>query len=283
MQLYFFLILIATAFNSCHSSKNVRQHAAANEQELLLQQTQQKQSATRRLIWSEEFNYKGFPDSTKWAYETGGHGFGNNELQYYTDHEAGNAWVENGILKITAKSQQAGNNAFTSAKLVTKGKAEFKYGRIEINAKLAPGRGLWPAIWMLRNDIHTAGWPGGGEIDIMEHVGFEQDTVLSTVHTDAYNHVKNTQKGKKMFIDSPYTKFHLYAIEWTEDQIDFFVDDYRLLRFSNEKKTNAEWPFHKPFYLILNIAVGGNLGGQKGIDKDAFPSSMEVDYVRVYQ
>lgn len=255
-----------------------------NEPELLIQRTSKNTSTEKlKLVWSEEFNYTGLPDSSKWVFETGGDGFGNNELQYYTAADSSNAWVQNGVLKITARNRTVGKNEFTSAKLVTRGKAEFKYGRIEVSAKLPPGRGLWPAIWMLPRDISSVGWPRGGEIDIMEHVGYEKDTVLGTVHTEAYNHVKNTQRGKKIFIDSPYDKFHLYAIEWTANEIDFFVDDQRYLRFSNENKTIAEWPFDKAFYLILNIAVGGNLGGQKGIDKASFPSAMEVDYVRVYQ
>jgi glycerophosphoryl diester phosphodiesterase len=255
-----------------------------NEPELLLERIRNAPTTTGwKLKWSEEFNYTGLPDSTKWGYETGGHGWGNNELQYYTAADTSNVFVKNGSLKITARIKRVGNNEYTSARLLTKNKAEFTYGRIEISAKLPQGRGLWPAIWMLCRDIEKLGWPGGGEIDIMEHVGFEKDTVLGTVHTTAYNHVINTQKGKKIFIDNPYTAYHLYAIEWTHEYIDFFVDEQRFLRFDNEHKTSAEWPFDKPFFLILNIAVGGNLGGQKGIDQNIFPSSMEVDYVRVYQ
>jgi beta-glucanase (GH16 family)/glycerophosphoryl diester phosphodiesterase len=255
-----------------------------NEPELLLQHTTKTVSgAAWKLSWSEEFNYTGLPDENKWSYETGGHGWGNNELQFYTAKDSTNAWVQNGVLRITAANKKVDKNDYTSARLVTKGKAEFSYGRIEVSAKLPAGRGLWPAIWMLPGDIKTSGWPAGGEIDIMEHVGYERDTVLGTVHTEAYNHVKNTQRGKKIFIESPYDKFHLFAIEWTKDYIDFFVDDKQYLRFNNENKTNAEWPFNKPFYLVLNIAVGGNLGGQKGVDRDAFPAAMEVDYVRVYQ
>lgn len=255
-----------------------------NEPELLLERLNKPTAAPGwKLAWSEEFNYSGLPDSTKWGYQTGGHGWGNNELQYYTAADTMNARVKNGLLTITVRNAKVGTNEYTSARLITKGKADFTYGRIEVSAKLPPGRGLWPAIWMLCSDIEKLGWPSGGEIDIMEHVGYEKDTVLGTVHTEAYNHVKNTQKGKKIFISNPYTDFHLYAIEWTPEYIDFFMDDQRFLRFSNEHKTSAEWPFDKPFYLILNIAVGGNLGGQKGVDQNIFPSSMEVDYVRVYQ
>lgn len=246
--------------------------------------TQQKNDTThkRKLIWSEEFNYTGFPDSSKWSYETGGGGWGNNELQNYTANDSSTAYVSNGVLKITARKIKTGDNDYRSARLVSKGKAEFTYGRIEISAKLAKGRGTWPAIWMLGNNAATAGWPGCGEIDIMEHVGFEKDMVLGTVHTEAYNHVKGTHKGKKTFIEDPYNTFHLYGIEWDKDHMDFMLDGKSFFTFDNEHKTTAEWPFDHPFFLILNIAVGGNLGGQKGVDPSVFPSSMEIDYIRVY-
>jgi len=235
-----------------------------------------------KLSWSEEFNYNGLPDSTKWSYDKGGHGWGNNELQYYTHKALSNAEVSNGSLKLRAIRQQMENREYTSARLVTRGKAEFKYGRIEIRAKLPPGRGLWPAIWMLGTNIGKVDWPDCGEIDIMEHVGFEKDSVFGTIHTKAYNHIKGTQKGKKAFIADPYNSFHLYSIEWTPEHMDFFLDNTLYNHFPNEHKTMNEWPFDSPFYLLLNIAVGGNLGGKKGVDPDIFPGIMEVDYIRVY-
>ncbi len=235
-----------------------------------------------KLFWSEEFNYTGFPASSVWSYETGGHGWGNNELEYYTANDSLTAYVSNGTLKITARKNKTGNRDYSSARLVSKDKATFTYGKIEIKAKLPGGRGIWPAIWMLGNDIGKTDWPACGEIDIMEHVGFEKDTVLGTVHTEAYNHVKGTHKGKKTFIADPYNQFHIYGIEWDKDYMDFLLDGKPYFRFSNEHKTSAEWPFDKPFFLILNIAVGGNLGGQKGVDDNIFPATMEVDYIRVY-
>lgn len=246
---------------------------------------QQKADTTlkkRKLIWSEEFNYTGLPDSSKWSCETGGDGWGNNELQNYTAKDSSTAYVSNGVLKITVKKIKKGKNDYSSARLVTKNKAEFTYGRIEIKAKLAKGRGVWPAIWMLGSNAAKTGWPACGEIDIMEHVGFEKDTILGTVHTGAYNHVMGTHKGKKIFIEDPYNSFHLYGIEWDKDYIDFMLDGKTFFKFDNEHKTNAEWPFDNPFFLILNIAVGGNLGGQKGVDPSIFPTSMEIDYIRVY-
>src|SRR4051812_32607463 len=157
-----------------------------------------------KLSWSEEFNYTGLPDSTKWGYDTGGNGWGNNELQFYTK-SISNAEVSNGTLKLRAIHETKNNREYTSARLVTKGKADFTYGRIEIRAKLPAGRGLWPAIWMLGCNAGKVNWPECGEIDIMEHVGFEKDSVMATIHTKAYNHILGTQKGKKSFIEDPYT------------------------------------------------------------------------------
>ena len=136
---------------------------------------------------------------------------------------------------------------------------------------------------MLGENCGKVGWPECGEIDIMEHVGYEPDTVLGTVHTGKYNHIIGTQKGKKVFISRPYEDFHVYAIDWTKEKIDFSLDGKTYYTVSNEHKTTGEWPFDEPFHLLLNIAVGGNLGGKKGVDDDIFPASMEIDYVRVYQ
>lgn len=234
-------------------------------------------------FWSDEFNYNGMPESTKWNYDVGGDGWGNNELQYYTERDTMNAVVRNGLLHITARPALKEKNNFTSARLVTRGKQHFKYGKIEVSAKLPVGRGTWPAIWMLGENIQTAGWPLCGEIDIMEHVGYMPDSVFGSVHTETYNHVKGTQKTKGIYMANPSTGFHKYGIEWSEEQIIFSIDDIAYLQFSNEHKTKKEWPFDQPFYLLLNVAVGGNWGGAKGIDATVFPATMEVDYVRVYK
>lgn len=258
------LLFGAVTITSCNVNKNPR-------------------SNTYTLVWADEFNYNGLPDSTKWGYEVGGTGWGNNELQYYTFADTANAVVKNGKLFITARKKEIEGKRFSSARLVTKGKAEWKYGKIEINAKLPPGRGLWPAAWMLGSNFKEAGWPDCGEIDIMEHVGFNRDSVFGTIHSLAYNHMKGTQKGTTTAIKEPYTRFHTYAIEWTPDKIDFLLDDKVYYSVKNEHKTVAEWPFDQPFYLLLNIAVGGDLGGMKGLDEQVFPAVMEVDYVRVYK
>jgi beta-glucanase (GH16 family) len=152
-------------------------------------------------------------------------------------------------------------------------------------AKLPKGVGTWPAVWMLGKNISTAGWPRGGEIDIMEHVGYDEGTVHGTIHSEAYNHVKNTQKGRQITVPDVTQAYHLYAIEWTADRIDFYVDNqkYNTVDKAILGNSEAQWPFDQPFFLILNVAVGGNWGGQKGVDENIWPQRMEVDYVRVYQ
>ncbi|WP_235337098.1 glycoside hydrolase family 16 protein [Pontibacter korlensis] len=232
--------------------------------------------------WADEFNYTGLPDNSKWGYDLGGGGWGNNELQYYTD-KASNASVANGVLTITAKKEAESGMDYTSARLVTKNKGDFKYGRFEIRAKLPTGRGTWPAIWMLPTDWEYGGWPKSGEIDIMEHVGYDQNNVHITVHTEAYNHGKGTQKGKSKIIPTASTAFHNYRVDWTPYAIRGYIDDQQVFEFINEGKGYASWPFDKRFHLLLNIAVGGNWGGAQGVDPAVFPQSMEVDYVRVYK
>lgn len=234
------------------------------------------------LLWSDEFNYNGLPDSTKWGYDIGGHGWGNNEKQHYTEKRLQNARVENGVLTITAIKENFQGAAYTSARLVTKNKGDWKYGRIETKAKLPRGRGIWPAIWMLPTDWKYGDWPASGEIDIMEHVGYMPDSVYATVHTGAYNHSIGTQKGTQTFRSDLPDAFHVYTLEWNENEITIFIDDELYFTYSNEKKTYREWPFDQRFHLLLNIAVGGNWGGKMGIDETIFPAAMQLDYVRVY-
>jgi beta-glucanase (GH16 family) len=239
--------------------------------------------AQYKLVWSDEFSYTGLPDSSKWSYDVGGNGWGNNELEYYTKGDTANAVVRNGFLYLTARKQQRGKKDYTSARLVTKGKGDWLYGRIEIRAKLPAGRGLWPAIWMLPTDWKYGGWPASGEIDIMENVGFMPDSVFGSIHTKSFNHVIHTQKTKGLFLKDLATAFHTYSIEWDAKEIRFFIDGNSYTSFRNTGKGFAEWPFDQRFHLLLNIAVGGGWGGQKGVDDTVFPKSMVVDYVRVYQ
>jgi beta-glucanase (GH16 family) len=240
------------------------------------------------LMWSDEFDYTGIPDTTKWNYDLGDGcpnvcNWGNNELQYYTN-DPKNVRVENGVLIIEAHNDSLGGKAYTSTRMVSKNKGDWLYGRIEVKAKLPRGKGTWPAIWMLSTDWSYGGWPASGEIDIMEHVGFDPGVIHGTIHTEKYNHHKRTQKEGIISIADCQDEFHVYAIDWRENKIDFFVDDtlyHSVTRDENEDYTG--WPFDKRFHLIMNIAVGGNWGGMQGVDDSIWPQRMEVNYVRVYQ
>lgn len=246
------------------------------------------QTKFKKLVWADEFNKPGLPDAAKWGYDTArgcpqNCGWGNNELQYYTFKDKKNARVENGKLIVEARKETKADAAYTSARLVTKNKGDWKYGRIEIKAKIPQGKGMWPAIWMLPTKWAYGGWPKSGEIDIMEHVGYWKDSVFGTVHTGAYNGMLGTQKGKAISRNDWYNAFHVYAIEWTENEISFFVDKNKYFVFKNEHTNTDAWPFDQTFHLLINIAVGGNWGGKFGVDDSVFPQRMEIDYVRIYQ
>ncbi len=234
------------------------------------------------LFWSEDFDKEGLVDTAYWSYDEGDHGWGNNELQYYTKSDKENAVVQNGVLKITAKKDGALPKGYSSARLVTKNKIFRKYGYIEVRAKLPQGVGTWPAIWMLPEENKYGGWPSSGEIDIMEHVGYDPGNVHGTVHTLAFNHTRGTQKGKIEEVPTFAESFHLYAIDWQADKIDFYIDGKWYHTFENTKNGFEEWPFDHEFHLILNLAVGGNWGGAKGIDENIWPQTLEIDYIRWY-
>lgn len=234
------------------------------------------------LVWSDEFDYTGLPDSSKWGYDVGGHGWGNNELQYYTENRSDNARVENGTLIIETRKENFQGKNYTSARLVSRGKGDWLYGRFEIRAKLPAGRGTWPAIWMLPTDWVYGGWPDSGEIDIMEHVGYDMQRVHGTIHTKDFNHMIGTQIGTSIVGTNVDTEFHIYALEWRADRIDIFMDGIKYFTVSDNGTGFGAWPFDQRFHLILNIAIGGNWGGVKGVDDSIFPQRMEVDYVRVY-
>lgn len=238
-----------------------------------------------RLVWSDEFDYEGKPDDTKWDYMIGGNGWGNDELQYYT--EGDNVWVEDGKLTIELRKEEMGSNGYTSTRLVTKDKAEWKYAKIEVCAKLPAGKGTWPAIWMMPAEDSYGTWPASGEIDIMEHVGYDQGTVHATIHTESYYHGKNTQKGGTISAADCSEEFHVYSVEWLPDKLIFCMDGEEYFSYKPTdyvaNPTFSEWPFDESFYLILNIAMGGSWGGAQGIDETLESAQMEVDYVRVYQ
>lgn len=235
-----------------------------------------------KLVWEDNFDGKGTPNSDIWSYEVGY--IRNKEAQYYTENRVENARCENGNLIIEARKDNWNDKEITSASINTYDKKSILYGRIEVRAKLPTGVGTWPAIWLLGNG-HNEGtrWPACGEIDIMENVGFDPDIIHANIHTKAYNHVKGTNKGNKITVEKPFDDFHVYALEWFEDHMDFFVDDNLYFTFKNENTGNDVWPFDKPHYLILNLAIGGGWGGTKGIDYSIFPQKYYIDYVKVYQ
>jgi len=240
------------------------------------------------LVWFDEFETDGHPDPNNWSCDVGDGcpdicGWGNNELQYYTKGNLDNARVENGILILEAHQISVGDNNYTSAKLKSIPSGEWLYGKIEVKAKLPKGRGVWPAIWMLPVDWAYGNWPKSGEIDIMEHVGYVKDTVYGTVHTESFNHMFGTHKSGGYYREDLSDTFHVYGIIWEEDSIDFQINGETYFTFERESDLSAEWPFDQPFYLIMNLAVGGNWGGKEGVDPEIWPQRLEIDYVRVYQ
>jgi beta-glucanase (GH16 family) len=245
-----------------------------------------------RLVWSDDFDAAGLPDAARWGYDTerNAAGWYNNERQYYANARTENSRVANGMLEITARKEDLSTAGFgdwsgqkySSARLFTRGKASWTYGFFEIRAKLPCGTGSWPAIWTLSNPPQSA-WPDDGEIDIMEHVGFDPGVVHGTVHTGAYNHVRGNDKSATTSIPDLCNEFHRYQLGWTASRITIGVDDHNYYQYSNDGSGNAEWPFDSPQFLILNIAVGGDWGGQQGVNDTIFPITLQVDYVRVYQ
>ena len=245
---------------------------------------------TWKLVWSDEFDGTGLPDANKWGYDTSRNAAGwfNNELQYYARNRLENSRVENGKLTITARKERLtsaadyGNQAYTSARLVTRGIASWTYGFFEVRAKLPCGAGTWPAIWTLGT---KGAWPADGEIDIMEQLGNNKTEVLGTIHTQANNYFNGTQGiglGGKVVVADSCTNFHNYQLTWTADEIAIGIDDVPYFVYKNPKNGNyAQWPFDNPQYLILNLAVGGDLGG--AVPANFSSQQMEVDYVRAYQ
>jgi beta-glucanase (GH16 family) len=231
------------------------------------------------LVWSEEFDYSGSPAAETWGYETGH--IRNNELQYYTD-KLENVRVEDGLCIITARLE--GEDSITSASINTLGQKDFLYGRIEVRAQIPSTLGTWPAIWMLGINRSELGWPACGEIDIMEHVGYDPDQIHANIHTKAYNHIIGTNKGNQIEVADPWSDFHIYAVEWFENHMDFFMDDSLYFSFENDMAMNNDtWPFDKAHYLLLNLAYGGSWGGNEGVDTSLLPVEYKIDYVRYYK
>jgi len=232
------------------------------------------------LAFSDDFDKAGAPDPAKWGYELGY--IRNREAQYYTSRPE-NARVEDGSLVIEARKEPHQGFGYTSASLNTLGRFEFLYGRVEVRAKLPAGKGAWPAVWMLGVNRTQVGWPACGEIDIMENVGFDPLRIHGSVHTTAYNHNIGTHKTGITTVEDPAAAFHVYAMEWHADRIEVSVDGQTYFRFASEGTGTAAWPFDRPQYLLLNLAIGGSWGGQQGIDDSRFPMKYLIDYVRIYR
>ena len=237
-----------------------------------------------KLVWADEFNYTGAPDSTIWNYDigTGQGGWGNNEKQYYTSDQE-NIYVENGSLRITAIKEQTFNREYSSSRIKSNGKADFRYGYLEASIKLPGEGGAWPAFWMMPTHSVYGGWPRSGEIDIMEYVANNQDRYLGTIHCQEYNAGTAKSSGSRV-AKNLETEYHKYAIEWSPNYIKFYFDDVNYYEYKNPNRltdNQKEWPFDQEFYFILNVAVGGTLGG--AISSNFTKTSMYVDYVRVYQ
>jgi beta-glucanase (GH16 family) len=245
------------------------------------------------LVWSDEFDQNGTPNPDNWSFEIGDGtaqgipGWGNDELQYYTDRPE-NAVVENGVLKITARQESFEGSNYTSARLITKGLLEKKYGRFEARIKVPYGKGYWPAFWMLGDDSDGEIWPQIGEIDIMEYLGDEPTTTFGTIHGPGYSGGESISKDYILQNSRFDTEFHVFGIEWSPNQINWYVDDVLYLTLTpedveEETDGEGEWVFNdREFYIILNVAVGGRLPGNP-TPETVFPQSMIVDYVRVYE
>lgn len=245
----------------------------------------------KQLLWSDEFNGRSL-DRTKWSYDTSRNkvGWYNGELEYYAADRPENLRLEKGHLVIElrkdpeaiGKLRDWGGQKYSSAKIMTKDKAAFKTGFVEVSAKLPCARGTWPAIWMLPQGHER--WPEGGEIDILEQVGSQPNVAHATLHTALFNHTRGNGRGAEISVPTACAAFHRYQLAWTADAITMGVDDHAYMRVRNDQPGGrGAWPFDSPFYLILNLAMGGGWAAAKGIDDAALPQRMEVDYVRVWQ
>ncbi len=242
-----------------------------------------EENLTYNLVFSDEFDGTEL-NTDLWTAANTPYGGGNNELQYYTPN---NITVEDGLLKITAELETKSGKPYTSSKIDSRYKFKFTYGIVEVRAKQPAGKGTWAAAWMMPALSHYGGWPNSGEIDIMEYVGYDASKVHATVHTEIYYHQLGTQKGSSKNVENLDTEFHVYKLIWLPDRIEFHVDDMLIYKYQPGKYQScpgsSQWPFDRDFYLILNLAIGGDWGGAQGVDDSIFPTTFEVDYVKVYQ
>ncbi len=241
--------------------------------------------SSQTLVWQDEFDGDQL-DAAKWTAIIGDGcpelcGFGNEELQYYDE---ANVSLNDGILRLEARMEGKGQSKYSSGKLVTKGKGDWQYGRVEVRAKVPYGRGTWPAIWMLPTiEGRAMKWPNDGEIDIMEHVGYNQGMIYGTIHTELYNHWKGTEKNDSLLVADAHEAFHVYSIDWDHKSITWEIDGEPFHSLDRGDDGYDGWPFDQKFHLILNLTVGGIWGGKYGVDDSVWPQAMEVDYVRIYQ
>ena len=265
----FLLIVVSSAFLGCKDDDNA-----------IIDRNYQ-------LVWEDDFaGLAGTaPDATKWTYDIGigpgNDGWGNQELEYYTDRTENASLDGAGNLAITARSESFGGRSFTSARLKTKGIFAQTYGRFEARIKMPWGPGIWPAFWMLGDNIDEVAWPQCGEIDIMEYRGQEPNLVHGSLHGPGYSGGAAITKSFGFTNDRFDVDFHVFAVEWGEDYIDYFVDDTLYLRIKPED-VSGEWVYNQPFFIILNVAVGGNYVGFP-TPQTPFPQTMLVDYVKVYK
>lgn len=244
-----------------------------------------------KLLWNDEFDGTSI-DSKKWNLEVNGNGGGNNELQYYTNRPI-NASIEKNdagegklVIRATRENYTGADNVtkeYTSARLTTQNKVLARYSRVEVRAKLPGGKGTWPAIWMLGQNIGTVGWPKCGEVDIMENVGYDPYKILGSVHTELKNFKTGGNFSAGMTNQTVNTDFNIYAVEWFADHIDFYFNGNKYGTFTKPGSTESAWPFDQPCFILLNLAIGGDWGGSQGIDNSIFPCRFEIDYVRVYE
>lgn len=279
MRQLIFLVAMALINSKCSSDENpTLQATTPTEEPIITIHPSADPNIPFTLVWEENFDGDSL-DTDLWNFELGDGcdqgicGWGNQELQRYTDS---NHSLTDGLLTINIEK----GNFYTSTRITTKGKKEFQYGKVEARMKLPQGDGLWPAFWMLGNDIDDAGWPDCGEIDIMEYVGRMPGIVHHSLHTRSSHGA--TINTKKVIVANPEEEFHIYGIEWSSKAIDFYVDGELEYTYAPGTTNNDYWPFDKPFYFLLNAAVGGGFGGPVTTD-EIFPQQFQIDYIKVYQ
>lgn len=278
-----YLFMIFVLLFGCGSSDPKGKEASSTEADSHLSDTQRSSYVPDgyALVWQDEFDETSrLPDTQKWRYETGGNGWGNNELETYIPGFQGTdtcALISGGTLKITAKTV---GSRVLSARMNTN--ESWTYGYFEARLKMPSGKGTWPAFWMMPKD--NSDWPGCGEIDIMEYVGYRPDVAQASVHCQAFNGAAGNNKTGTYSVPGAEQNFYTFGLLWTADEITAYVNGVKYFSYPNDHENKQEtWPFNVPFYLKLNLAWGGNWGGLRGVDESALPATYEIDYVRVYQ